>query len=189
MQDSKKGGYFQQPVVARQGAIRQMKTDHSIRLLCHTLEVSRSGFHAWTSGRNQRRARADQALRQRLHAALASHAPKLRLSAPERGAAGMGRAGRKDEGNPADAARKDSKTTPAAPCSKGSRPSIISDAATPQSATCRRLTSQTRKNANTPAAHQVYFSRVIPPLCLIYFNDGPPATVQSAISAQAGQAG
>ena len=45
-----------------------MKTDHPITLLCETLEVSRSGYHAWASGENQRRVRADDALRPKLHA-------------------------------------------------------------------------------------------------------------------------
>jgi transposase InsO family protein len=49
-----------------------MKTDHSITLLCETLEVSRSGYHAWACGDNQRRARADEALRPKLHAAFAA---------------------------------------------------------------------------------------------------------------------
>lgn len=49
-----------------------MKTDHPITLLCATLEVSRSGYHAWASGGNQRRARADEALRPKLHAVFAA---------------------------------------------------------------------------------------------------------------------
>lgn len=49
-----------------------MKTDHPITLLCETLEVSRSGYHAWASGDNQRRARADDALRPKLHAVFAA---------------------------------------------------------------------------------------------------------------------
>lgn len=46
-----------------------MKDAYPITLLCETLEVSRSGYHAWVSGRNQRRARADEALRPKLRAA------------------------------------------------------------------------------------------------------------------------
>lgn len=49
-----------------------MKTEHTITLLCETLEVSRSGYHAWASGENQRRARADDALRPKLRAAFAA---------------------------------------------------------------------------------------------------------------------
>jgi putative transposase len=49
-----------------------MKTDHPITLLCETLAVSRSGYHAWASGENQRRARADEALRPKLRAAFAA---------------------------------------------------------------------------------------------------------------------
>jgi putative transposase len=49
-----------------------MKTEHPITLLCETLEVSRSGYHAWASGANQRRARADDALRPKLRAAFAA---------------------------------------------------------------------------------------------------------------------
>lgn len=49
-----------------------MKTEHPITLLCETLEVSRSGYHAWASGENQRRARADDALRPKLRAAFAA---------------------------------------------------------------------------------------------------------------------
>ena len=49
-----------------------MKTDHPITLLCETLEVSRSGYHAWASGDNQRRAGADDALRPKLHAVFAA---------------------------------------------------------------------------------------------------------------------
>lgn len=49
-----------------------MKTDHPITLLCETLEVSRSGYHAWASGKNQRRVRADDALRPKLHAVFAA---------------------------------------------------------------------------------------------------------------------
>ncbi len=45
-----------------------MKTNHPITLLCDTLGVSRSGYHAWASGDNQRRARADDALRPKLRA-------------------------------------------------------------------------------------------------------------------------
>jgi transposase InsO family protein len=49
-----------------------MKTDHPTTLLCAPLEVSRSGYHAWASGGNQRRARADEALRPKLHAVFAA---------------------------------------------------------------------------------------------------------------------
>ncbi len=49
-----------------------MKTEHPITLLCETLEVSRSGYHAWASGENQSRARADDALRPKLRAAFAA---------------------------------------------------------------------------------------------------------------------
>jgi putative transposase len=49
-----------------------MKTDHPITLLCATLEVSRSGYHAWASGENQRRARADEVLRPKLRAVFAA---------------------------------------------------------------------------------------------------------------------
>ena len=49
-----------------------MKTEHPITLLCDALEVSRSGYHAWASGENQRRARADDALRPKLRAAFAA---------------------------------------------------------------------------------------------------------------------
>jgi putative transposase len=49
-----------------------MKTEHPITLLCQTLEVSRSGYRAWASGENQRRARADDALRPKLRAAFAA---------------------------------------------------------------------------------------------------------------------
>lgn len=49
-----------------------MKTDHPITLLCETLEVSRSGYHAWASGDNQRRVRADEALRPKLRAVFAA---------------------------------------------------------------------------------------------------------------------
>lgn len=49
-----------------------MKTEHPITLLCETLEVSRSGCHAWASGANQRRARADDGLRPKLRAAFAA---------------------------------------------------------------------------------------------------------------------
>jgi putative transposase len=45
-----------------------MKMNHSITLLCNTLGVSRSGYHAWASGDNQRRVRADEALRSKLQA-------------------------------------------------------------------------------------------------------------------------
>jgi hypothetical protein len=62
----------QQPVVERHRAIRQMQTDYPITLLCGTLEVSRSGYHAWASGENQRRARADEALHPKLHAVFAA---------------------------------------------------------------------------------------------------------------------
>ena len=48
----KKGGRLQRPVVERYEAIRQMKMDRPITLLCDTLEVSRSGYHAWVSGGN-----------------------------------------------------------------------------------------------------------------------------------------
>jgi putative transposase len=68
----KNGEHLQQPVVERYGAIRQMKTDHPITLLCATLEASRSGYHACTSDENQRRARADEALRPKLHAVFAA---------------------------------------------------------------------------------------------------------------------
>jgi putative transposase len=46
--------------------------DYPIALIAETLEVSRSGYHAWASGQNQRRARADEALRPKLHAAFAA---------------------------------------------------------------------------------------------------------------------
>jgi putative transposase len=49
-----------------------MKNDYPIALIAETLAVSRSGYHAWASGRNQRRARADEALRPKLHAAFAA---------------------------------------------------------------------------------------------------------------------
>ena len=49
-----------------------MKTEHPITLLCETLAVSRSGYHAWASGENQRRVRADDALRPKLRAAFAA---------------------------------------------------------------------------------------------------------------------
>lgn len=68
----KNGGHFQQPVVELYWAIRQMKTDHPSTVLCDTLEVSRSGYHAWASGDNQRRARSDDALRPKLRAVFAA---------------------------------------------------------------------------------------------------------------------
>jgi putative transposase len=46
-----------------------MRDEHPITLLCEVFEVSRSGYHAWASGKNQIRARADDALRPKLHAA------------------------------------------------------------------------------------------------------------------------
>ncbi len=46
-----------------------MKTTYPITLLCQTMEVSRSGYHAWACGQNQRRAQADEALRPKLRAA------------------------------------------------------------------------------------------------------------------------
>ena len=49
-----------------------MKTDYPLRLLCETMEVSRSGYHAWACGEHQRRARADEALRPKLHAVFAA---------------------------------------------------------------------------------------------------------------------
>jgi putative transposase len=49
-----------------------MKTEYPITLRCETLEVSRSGYHAWATGDNQRRVRADEALRPKLHAAFAA---------------------------------------------------------------------------------------------------------------------
>ena len=49
-----------------------MKTEHPITLLCETFAVSRSGYHAWASGENQRRVRADDALRPKLRAAFAA---------------------------------------------------------------------------------------------------------------------
>ena len=49
-----------------------MKPDYPITLLCETLEVSRSGYHAWASGEHQRRARADEALRPTLRALFAA---------------------------------------------------------------------------------------------------------------------
>ncbi|MEO0055283.1 MAG: hypothetical protein RLZZ50_1230 [Verrucomicrobiota bacterium] len=72
LRDTKNGRHLQQPIVERSGANRKMKTEHFITLLCDTLEVSRSGCHAWASGANQRRARADDALRPKLRAALAA---------------------------------------------------------------------------------------------------------------------
>ena len=48
-----------------------MKTDHPITRFCETLEVSCSGYHASASGADQRRARADEALRPTLHAVFA----------------------------------------------------------------------------------------------------------------------
>jgi hypothetical protein len=68
----KNGGQLQQPVVERYEAIRHMKTGYPITLSCETMEVSRSGYHAWASGANQGRARADDALRPKLRAAFAA---------------------------------------------------------------------------------------------------------------------
>lgn len=39
-----------------------MKPDCPITLLCEVLEVSRSGYHAWTSGQRDRRTDRDQPL-------------------------------------------------------------------------------------------------------------------------------
>jgi transposase InsO family protein len=49
-----------------------MKKDYPIALIAQTLAVSRSGYHAWASGQHQRRARAEEALRPKLHAAFAA---------------------------------------------------------------------------------------------------------------------
>jgi len=40
-----------------------MRTHYPVRLLCEVLEVSPSGYHAWTSGRRDARAHRDAALR------------------------------------------------------------------------------------------------------------------------------
>lgn len=39
-----------------------MKPDYPLTLLCEVLEVSRSGYHAWTSGQRDRRTQRDQQL-------------------------------------------------------------------------------------------------------------------------------
>ncbi len=49
-----------------------MKKDYPIALIAQTLAVSRSGYHAWASGKHRRRARADETLRPKLHAAFAA---------------------------------------------------------------------------------------------------------------------
>jgi putative transposase len=49
-----------------------MQTDYPTTLLCEIFQVSRSGYHAWASGRRSVRARRDAALRPKLRAAFAA---------------------------------------------------------------------------------------------------------------------
>ena len=49
-----------------------MKTDYPITLLCAVLAVSRSGYHAWASGRRNARERRDDQLRPMIRAAFAA---------------------------------------------------------------------------------------------------------------------
>jgi len=42
------------------------KAEHSIKLMCRVLEVSRSGFHAWAKREPSARASADRALAGRI---------------------------------------------------------------------------------------------------------------------------
>ena len=49
-----------------------MKTDYPIGLLCEVMAVSRSGYHAWASGRRSVREHRDDALRPKLRAAFAA---------------------------------------------------------------------------------------------------------------------
>ena len=48
------------------GFIAARKAEHSIKIMCRVLEVSRSGFHAWQSRRPSQRALADKALTERI---------------------------------------------------------------------------------------------------------------------------
>ena len=43
--------------------IAAKKAEHSIKIMCRVLEVSRSGFHAWTARAPSARVVADQASR------------------------------------------------------------------------------------------------------------------------------
>lgn len=49
-----------------------MKADYPIQLLCTVLAVSRSGYHAWVSGRRDARERRDEQLRPKIRAAFAA---------------------------------------------------------------------------------------------------------------------
>jgi putative transposase len=46
--------------------IAASKAEHSIKIMCRVLEVSRSGFHAWTARAPSARAVADEALTGRI---------------------------------------------------------------------------------------------------------------------------
>jgi putative transposase len=48
------------------GFIAAKKAEHSIKLMCRVLEVSRSGFHAWAARKPSARAVADTALSERI---------------------------------------------------------------------------------------------------------------------------
>jgi putative transposase len=48
------------------GFIAAKKAEHSIKIMCRVLEVSRSGFHAWARREPSARARADEALSARI---------------------------------------------------------------------------------------------------------------------------
>ncbi len=39
--------------------IKQLAGEHSVKALCQTLRVSRTGYYAWRQGRADRRARED----------------------------------------------------------------------------------------------------------------------------------
>lgn len=65
----KNGGHLQRPVRERFALIQAMKNDYPVTLLSETLEVSRSGYHAWAGGRRNVRERCDVALRPKLRVA------------------------------------------------------------------------------------------------------------------------
>lgn len=48
------------------GFIAAKKAEHSIKIMCRVLEVSRSGFHAWVAREPSARAVADEALSERI---------------------------------------------------------------------------------------------------------------------------
>lgn len=67
-----------------------MKAEYPIKLLCAILTVSRSGYHAWASGRRDARERRDEQLRPKLRAAFAASRqsygyPRLTVELREQG--------------------------------------------------------------------------------------------------------